>query len=390
MTKKKTYYTIFASFFAMLVMAITENSRGVLVPTYKEEFGVSNTGIGFFLALVTLSFIVSTHFAGRLVKNYGQKKSAMIGMSIAGSGFLITAFTQYFWQFLITYVLLTVGISFLIMGLNTIVPLLKVAYLSVVMNSLHFFYGVGGTLTQRLTGYLIVNNISWRMIFIGFSGLFALGVLFYAFVEQPERKIEHKHLSRVKIYEKPLVWMFGLGLGFYVTAEIQTANWFVNYMNEVYGYTENQASFYSATFFLTLSVGRLFGGYILEKIGYLKGIIGSISLALFLYVIGLVGESTLILISISGVFFAIVYPTTILLLQNFFEHNISRVVAMVTMTASGVSMVFGYVIGALSDLIGVRISYYIMPLSLGVALILMVKISRYMKVVEEKRKEEVV
>ena len=35
-------------------------------------------------------------------------------------------------------------------------------------------------------------------------------------------------------YEKPLVLMFCLGLGFYITAEVQTANWLLNYLKEMY------------------------------------------------------------------------------------------------------------------------------------------------------------
>lgn len=387
MTKKKTYYAIGASFFAMFVMAITENSRGVLIPTFKNEFGVSDTWIGIFLALATLSFLVSTYFAANHVKKHGQKNTIRLGMTIAGLGFLVASFTKEFWQFMIIYIILTVGISYILMSLNTIIPLLKVAYISVVMNMLHFFYGVGGTITHKVTGFLLDNNISWRQIFIAFALLYGLAFLVYSFVEQPKTSEDQHNSVKIKSFERPLIILFGLGLGFYVAAEIQTINWLVNYLNEMYQYTANQAAFYSATFLLTLSIGRLFGGYILEKVGYIRGVIGSLFFAFICYSLGLVREDFLIMISISGVFFAIVYPTVILVVQDLFKENVSRVVAMVTMMTSGVSMVLGIVIGRLNDLIGVKLSFYIMPASIFIALAFMIVISGYIKVVKHKRLE---
>jgi len=390
MTKKKTYYTIGASFFAMLIMAITENSRGVLIPTFKAEFGVSDTTIGLFLFFVTLSFVVSTHFAAEYVKKHGQKFTIRLGMGLAGAGFLVASITTAFWQFLLVYIILTIGISYIIMSLNTMIPLLKVAYISVVMNTLHFFYGVGGTISHKTTGFLIEHDISWRSIFVAFAVLYGLGILIYSFVEQPPSTEDHHKRVKIKRFEMPLIILFGLGLGFYGTAELQTANWMVNYLEGTYEFTSNQASSYSAIFFLTLSVGRLFGGYILEKIGYVKGIIGTLALALVTYSLGLINEEMVIFISLSGVFFAIVYPTVILLVQDLFKENMARVVAIVTMMTSGVSMVLGAIIGALNDIIGVKMTYYIMPVSLFISLVFMIVISGYIKVVKQKRLEGVV
>lgn len=388
MTKKNTTYVIIASFFAMLIMAITESIRGILIPTFKGEFNVNDTQIGIFLFVASLAYVIATIFAGKMVHKFGQKKTIITGMTISGIGFLGTSFSQVFLHLVFGYIVLTIGISFIVMSLNTIVPLLKVSYFGVIMNSLHFFYGVGATITQRLSGYLITNNVSWRHIFIFFAFLYLLGILVYSFVKQPPAKEVNIHKQHIKSFEVPIIVMFSIALGFYVTAEIQTANWLLNYLDEVYSYTADSASFYVAFFFGALSVGRLFGGYILEKIGYLRGIIISLSIAFVLYSIGLLNESTLIYLSISGLFFAVVYPTTVLVLQKFFEDNISKVVTIVTMAASAISMVFGYLIGYLNDHIGVTKSYLLIPASILVSLLFVIGIAINIKHVEKMRHNE--
>jgi fucose permease len=276
----------------------------------------------------------------------------------------------------------------MVMCLNTIVPLLKVAYFGVIMNTLHFFYGVGATFTQRLSGFLIDNNVSWRNIFVAFALMYLSAIIVYFFVEQPPRKVLESHKQKFKKFELPLIAMFIIALGFYVAAEIQTANWLLNYLKETYQFTSNDGSFYVAFFFGALSVGRLFGGYILEKIGYLRGIIISSSIALVLYSIGLLNENTLIVLSISGLFFAIVYPTTVLVLQRFFEDNAERAVAIVTMTASFVNMGIGALIGVLNDQIGPKLSFVSIPVSLFVSLVFMVGIAINIKRVEKLRIED--
>lgn len=387
MKKSHKIYAIVASFIVMLIMAITESIRGILIPSFKVDFNVSDTQIGYFLALATLAYVLGTYLAGKLSRYRNQKELVIIGMVICGIGFVGTSFAQVFLHLLIGYIVLTVGIGFVILGLNTIVPAIKVVYISVIINTLHFFYGVGATLTQRVAGYLVESGVSWRHIFWVFGLLYVLGIVLYSFVEQPKKIKKEMADEQIYSYEKPLIIMFCIGLGFYVAAEVQTANWLLNYLKEIYAYSTDQASKYVAAFFGMLAIGRLLGGYLLERVGYLKGIIGALVCALVAYSIGLLNEQTLMLVSISGIFCSIVYPTAMLVIQKVFEHNAVRVVSIVSMAASIVNMISGYVIGYLNDNIGVKLSYLTIPTSFFLALILFVAIHFESKRVENKRLE---
>ncbi len=387
MKKSHKIYAIVASFVVMFILAVTESIRGILIPTFMLDFNVSDTQIGMLLVLSTLAYILGTYLAGSLSRFMNQKQLVIIGMIISGLGFFGSSFTQEFYQLVAGYIVLTTGIGFVVLGLNTIVPAIKVVYISVVINTLHFFYGLGATFIQRVAGYLIANDVSWRHIFWVFAGLYVLGILLYSFVEQPKKQREAKDLEKIHKYETPLIIMFCLGLGFYVASEVQTGNWLLNFLQVHYHYDANEASKYVALFFGMLAIGRLFGGYILEKIGYLKGITIALVLALSTYSLGLVNESTLLLLSISGLFCSIVYPTTMLVIQRIFEHNAMRVVSIVSMTSSIVNMISGYLIGYLNDHIGVRLSFFSIPIFFGITLMFFIVINMEVKRVENKREE---
>lgn len=388
MTKFQKIYAIVASFMVMLIMAITESIRGILIPTFMVDFDITSTQIGRFLLVSTAAYVLGTYIAGKLSKYADQKQLSIIGMIISGSGFLFTSFAKTYFSLSLGYIILTIGIGFVVLGLNTIVPAIKVLYIGVIINMLHFFYGLGATLTQRVAGYLITNGISWRHIFIAFVGLYLLGIVLYSFVKLPKREVKSKKSEEIYSFEVPLIAMFCIGLGFYISAEIQTANWLVNYLDVMYEYNADQASKYVATFFGMLAIGRLLGGYILEKVGYLKSITLCLLVSLITYSIGLINESTLVVLSISGIFFSLVYPTAMLVIQRKFEHNAIRVVSIVSMAASVVNMSAGYFIGYLNDTIGVRLSYMSIPISIAISLMMFVAIRFEINRVEDKRIEK--
>jgi fucose permease len=374
---KRRLYLITSTFLAMLIMAITDSTKGILVPTFKDTFNVTDTSIGTFLLIGSLVYMFTTYHGSKVCDHIGQKKSIVIGMAIAGIGYLMTSFSQVFLHLILGYIVITVGIALMTIGMNTVIPLLKVSYIGLLMNWLHLFYGIGSTLTQKVTGYLLYAGISWRTVFIGYFVLYALGIIIYLFVEQPEESHEEKMAKKNPIPHKGLLFVSCMALGFYVAGELQTSNWMLNYLQEVKGFNTNEGATYVALFFGIFSVGRLLGGFVLDRIGYMKSIIISTGLAFVLYTSGLLlGGKALYLVSFSGLFFAITFPTFVTVMQKAYPKNATRVTAIIATSGSGVAMIVSYLIGALNDIIGPGITFYIIPLSVFISLILMVGIYR--------------
>ena len=150
------------------------------------------------------------------------------------------------------------------------------------------------------------------------------------------------------------VWILGIALGMAVVLELGTSNWFVNYLSEVYKMNADKSSFYMSLFYITFVFGRLFGGFIAEKIGYFKLIISFLVISLFLYSTSLIlREKGAILISLSGFFISVIFPTTIAIVLKRFTKDVGAVMSFVITMSALINMIFNWIIGKVNDLYGV-------------------------------------
>ena len=185
----------------------------------------------------------------------------------------------------------------------------------------------------------------------------------------------HKHnegnkISILNVLKNKVVFFYVFALGFYVFAEVATTSWLVNYIKDNYKYDSSKSAFYSVMFLVIFSIGRLVGGFVVEKLGSLKTIMGSLIIAVSLFTLGLViGEKGLIVISSSGFFFAITFPTLVLTISKVFKQNTSYITGVIVTLTSSVNMILNLVIGKLNDKIGTYFAFYMIPISLIISII---------------------
>ena len=141
-------------------------------------------------------------------------------------------------------------------------------------------------------------------------------------------------------------------------------------MQKSYKYNESKSSFYLALFFGIFTIGRLLGGFIVERVGYLKTVLISVTMASLLFLTGLLmGEQGMIVISISGLFFAITFPTVILSIGKVFKKNTAYITGVIMTFGSIINMIMNLILGRLNDKVGVYLSFYVVPLSLFISVV---------------------
>ena len=149
------------------------------------------------------------------------------------------------------------------------------------------------------------NGFTWRNIYLGISILFVILLIAFIFIKMPHthKYSEGNKINILHVLRNKVIYFYVLALGFYVFAEIATVSWMVNYIKDNYRYNSSKSAFYSVMFLVIFSIGRLVGGFVVEKLGYLKTTMGSLIIAVGLFTLGLViGEKGLIIVSISGFF----------------------------------------------------------------------------------------
>ncbi|CAG7838761.1 Protein TsgA [Clostridium haemolyticum] len=370
--KVKRVIPIVFIFIMMILIAMFDNIRGPFVPTIKSDFGVNNKEISATLLACSLGYMVFTYLGGFLSEKIGHKKVFILGFLLIIISPIGLFFSNSFIIYMINLFILNAGQALIAIGINTMIPLIAVGFQAILMNLTHFFYGLGATFAQRTAGVMLYEGITWRQVYLGIAIISSIIFLGFIFIKIPKTSINKtcEKINYKEILSNKLVYLYMGTLGFYMAAEQNTGSWFVNFMHDNYGFKENKSSFYAALFFGMLTIGRLLGGFIVEKIGYMKSVLLSVLSALILYLVGLIlGQSGIIIIAISGIFFAIVFPTMVVTISHVFEKNVSYITGLVVTVGSFIGMLMNLLIGALNDIIGVYKAYFIMPICLLLCLI---------------------
>ncbi len=360
---KPTKATYLVLVVAMIAMAILDNVRGVFVPSFKAAFSLNNTGIGWLFLISSLCYMISSFASGYIIKATHQKTVLIGGASIVSIGILTVALAPNVVFFFGAMLLINIGVAAMGLAINTAIPLMQVKNKAVLMNAVHFLYGVGATVTQKTTGTLLSINWTFKSIYIGIAVLFVLLILITWKAAIPEEPAHKKIKTHFNKGQKRVLALFSIALGLYVVGELQTGNWFINYLKTSYGVNENSAANFTTIFFLLFSIGRLLGGFVVVKIGYLRSVYISITIASVLYLIGLgMGYGGAWLIAVSGIFFAIAYPTAMLAISTLFKGSITQASGIVITFSAGVNMLVSLLVGVVADKINIYVAMYIMPI----------------------------
>ncbi len=375
---KRVVFLISVLFFIMLVNSLVMNVPGVLVPTFKSVFEIRNTQIGVFFFLGSLFYMSGTYFAASIIDRIGRKRTLIFGTIVVVIGIISIILGKSVYLFYLYAILTSIGISIVSLVINTMITDINVKSKAVLINSVHFLYAVGAILTHKFSGYILHYNIDYRYVFIIYALLSVSTMVFIYFVNIPAHD---RTDSVVKIKftkpEKKIITILALGLGFYVSAELQTANWYLNYIVKTYSLDINKATSYTALFFLTFAFGRLFGGFVAERVGYLKSVVISALTGSILFLVGLVlKENGLIVIALSGIFFSIVFPTVVLSISNYFKKSLNQATSVIVSMASAVNMLMGFMMGYLSDNAGVYSAMLLIPIFLLTSSLLILYIEK--------------
>ncbi len=385
--KKRNYLLIIIVFATMLSISISENTKGIFVPVFKATFNINDANMGTAFLFISLAYVVGSYLAGHVIDMISRKKTMILGTFILILGTLMIASTKSVWLFYLSLALSNFGMAFMALAVNTLIPKLNVKSTAVIMNLVHFSYGLGATATHKSCGILLSKGFTYSQIYYMLLVLVAFVLILILFTKFKKEEQEKKS-DKIKFHrgEKKLIIIMSIGLGLYVSAELQTGNWFVDYIMNTFSYNENSASNYSSMFFLFFASGRLLGGFVAEKFGYLRSVIISTSIATILYTIGLsLGVKGLLLISISGIFFSIVFPIVILSVNDYFKESLNRASGIIVTIASATNMAISFIFGNVSELIGIDKTMYMIPIFLltSTILILMVKKKGYILIKKE-------
>ncbi|WP_024614746.1 MFS transporter [Clostridium sp. Ade.TY] len=382
MNKKNKIIATILIYLVMVIAAIAEGLINIFTVPIKIEFSITDTNLSVMFMFGTLAYLICNYIGGALCEKIGQKKLILIGLIGAILTNLIQAWSPNFIIFTIAFALIQAFLGLMSIATNTVIPVLWITGQAIAMNLTHFAYGVGLSASQKLSGMLMVDGFSWRTIYIGSAILTLIVFIIFIFIKLPIYKQEKEEKLPITIILKDkLVWFFFIGLGFYILAEQGTGRWLPTFIESSYkNINESNIASYVSIFFLLLTIGRLVGGFIVEKIGAMRTVKLFSFIGGVIFIVGLIlGEKGLYIVSIAGFFFSIMFPTVVVIVSNTFKRSTAYITGIIIALASVVNMLVNLLLGVVSDLIGIKYAIFIVPISIFITFIFLCLASKTIK-----------
>lgn len=369
-----------------VIVAMSDNFKGIFVPFFKEDFGLNNTEIGYMLTVGLLAYAVFQYIGGIFIEKIGYKKVIALGFLIGMASLLLLITCKTYLVLILGLFGLNIGMAMFNVGVNTLGPVLTVASTAVLMNFVNFSYGASNTVIQKVVGNLLSKGIEWTQFYVFM--LFSSGVLFIylLLIKIPYvPKSEKANYNKMDLLQNKMLYLYIIALGFYLASEYGIGNWFVTYMGEEFKLDADGRALYAALFFGAETVGRLFGGYIVDRLGTFKSMLFYGCFATLFSTVGiLLGEAGLIIFSIAGLFYSIIYPTIIMTAHTVFKEAASYATGLILMCGTLIAMVVNMLMGVANDVIGVYYSYYSIAICIAITTLSILFIKRKVETVEVK------
>jgi fucose permease len=375
MQQRRTYAgLLFIIYGNMVLYGFVQTMRGIIYPLIKTNYGASYSQQGLLVLLVQVIMAFSCTISGILLNRAGFRKSILLGFGMVVAGMASFRFSGAYWTAAGFILLIQFGLGFFEITLNGIGIKTFTKNPALMMNLLHFFYGIGATIGPWFGGLIAgVPGIGWHGIYL--AGL--APVLFMAlatFVFSPAGRnaeasirpgeeaaaslpasdaAETKYGFRWAI-TNPLVWRFALCLGFINAMEYGATNWSGLYLFDVFGMDPRTggATFISI-YFLLFTISRLLSGFLIEKAGYLRSVFFSIVITIFILITGFsLGRNGVRILPVTGLFLGIAFPTILAMSIGAFGKGAQAAGSAIIVIAFSLNGVIQYLIGLINRFIG--------------------------------------
>ncbi|MBI5964298.1 MAG: MFS transporter [Chloroflexi bacterium] len=359
-------------FLSFFVFGFTDNLKGSTLPSMLAELNFTyGTGGNIFFGEY-LGFLIATLITGILADRFGLKSVILLAGLLLGIG--VSGYSLFSSAILLSGSLFVLGLGLgaLELGPNAIIVSLHHERKGLYLNLMSVLHGLGSLIAPLFAGWLLSLSISWRVIYrwdIPLIGLFVVIFTFLRFPQAEEKaQLDFRHIPQIA-FKGQLPWFY-LAIAFYVAAEIGMASWLVTFLQEIRSVSVAVSNQSLSLFFAMIMIGRLIGGFLVHRIGYLRSILFMTAGAILCIVGGLFGPKEVsLLLPITGLFLSIIFPTITAAVSDIHTENANTILG-VLFTFAGTGAVIGpWVIAWGSDLFGLQMGFSLVILFLVILLI---------------------
>lgn len=386
-------------YLAFISLGLPDSLLGSAWPAMYQEFSVPVSYAGGISIIIAIGTIISSLQSDRLTKKFGTGKVTAVSVlmtAVALLGFSISHSYAILCLWAIPYGL---GAGSVDASLNNYVAL---HYASRHMSWLHCMWGIGASLGPYIMGYALTGGQSWNMGY-RYIAMIQITLTFILIISLPlwkkqgtgvanqaDETSQNKPLSLRQIIKLTGAKEIMITFFCYCALEQTTGLWASSFLVLHRGLSAETAAGFASLFFIGITVGRAFSGFLTMKLSDIQMIRlgqGLILLGIIFLILPFGNISALLGLIFIGLGCAPIYPSIIHSTPEHFGADNSQAVIGVQMASAYVGTclmppIFGFIAN--------HISVSLFPLYLLVILILMVVMHEKMLPKLDRNKKEIV
>ena len=375
-------------YLAFISLGLPDSLLGSAWPVMHTAFQVPISYMGIITMLISGCTVLSSLLSDFLTKKL--KNPAVVIISALMTCLALFGFSRAtaFWMLVVLAVPYGLGAGSVDAALNNYVA---THYSAKHMSWLHCFWGVGAIISPFVMGYALTHS-HWNNGYLtisavqGFIGLVLLLSLPLwkvnkekAVSTQPEKSIGL--VGALKIKGVPFLL---LGFFCYCAAEFAALEWASTYLVQARKLPEEMAATFGSLFFIGMTVGRFFGGFIMDRFGDRKMIRMGTTISIFgMFLLWLPVQTnvfSLMAFVIIGLGFAPIYPCIIHSTpSNFGAENSGAIIGIQMASAYAGATFMPPIYGLLGKAIGFEIMPFYLLIFIGLMLFMVEKTFRITK-----------
>jgi len=322
---------ILAAILAIFVYGMIAAMLGTILPELSERFHLSPSQNGTIASAQALGLILASLGVGPLLDNEGSKLGMVLGLAFIAIALFALPRSPGFRTILLLLFLLGVGGGTLVTAANSLVSDVGAAHRATALNLVNLFFGLGGLATPFIAANLFKRNWVRLCYTIAFLAVTTLAIELLTQMPGPAGT-GFILADAGPVLGRPVLFLIGLFLFLYIGCEVGMWNWLVRHLI-AQGIPESQAlNILSLGFALGLLIGR---AGILPILSHVPAItvtlIGSVAMAVttFLALRTDKPAAAAVLVFLSGISMAPVFPTTIAIVGDAFPRMTSTAIGFV-------------------------------------------------------------
>lgn len=370
-------------YLAFISLGLPDSLLGSAWPSMYGQLQVPVSYAGIISMIIAGGTIVSSLFSDKLIRRFGTGLITVVSVFLTALALFGFSLSHSFWLLCLWGIPYGLGAGSVDAALNNFVAL---HYKSKHMSWLHCFWGIGATAGPYIMGLCLTRGLAWNA---GYQtiGLIQVVLILFLILSLPLWKIKssasdadaacQKSLSLMETLHLPGAKAILTAFFCYCALEATAGLWAGSYLVLKKGASTQAAAKWASLFYLGITLGRFFCGFITDKLGdktmvRIGQALAALGILLLFLPLGI--NVTLFGLILVGIGCAPIYPSLLHETPvNFGAHNSQSIMGMQMACAYVGSTFMPPVFGLIAE--HINIGFYALYLSVFV-IIMFVMVER--------------